>query len=303
MNVGETDLNGPPRAQPLVNFRRLSAYLSLTKPRVTLMVVLTTLAGYYLALQDAFHWLPMFHTLFGTFLIAGGTAGANQVMEARADGLMRRTRMRPIPAGVLDTASSRAFSLGMCGIGALYLGVLVNPLTALLGIGTSALYLLVYTPLKTRTALCTAIGAIPGAIPPLMGWAAVRNEIDLQALSLFAILFLWQFPHFLSIAWIYREDYQRGGFRMLPIYDRQGRVTGRYIAVFALLLFGFSQIPSLLELTGGLYSAAALLLGLPLLWYSFRAAGARTVASARGLMRASVIYLPLLMLMMSVDKL
>ncbi|MEE8586952.1 MAG: heme o synthase [Acidobacteriota bacterium] len=282
---------------------RISAYFALTKPRVTVMVLLTTRAGFYLASPQGLDLLLLFHTLLGTALLAGGTAGLNQILECEADSRMHRTRNRPLPSKRLEASAALGFTAALVVSGALYLGLTVNPLTALLGVLTSILYLFVYTPLKTRTPLCTAVGAIPGAIPPLMGWTAVSNGIDGQAATLFLILFFWQFPHFYAISWMYRDDYRRGGFRMLPAADPQGRRTGRHILVHSLLLLGISSVPFLLGSSGWIYLSGALLLGLIMLWYGARTARSCTTRSASRVMRASVIYLPLLLILLAVDKL
>lgn len=281
---------------------RLAAYLALTKPRVTLMVLLTALAGFYLACLHSVDLLLALHTLLGTGLIAGGTAGLNQILESDADARMRRTRSRPIPSQRLEPASALGFAVALTIGGALYLALAVNPLTALLGVLTSILYLFVYTPLKTRTPVCTAIGAIPGAIPPLMGWTAVRNEIDLQAAALFLILFFWQFPHFYAISWVYREDYQRGGFRMLAAIDPEGRRTGRHILAHSLLLLGISGLPFLVGMVGWAYLAGASLLGLMMLIFALGTRRICTTRSAQSVMRASLIYLPLLLILLTADK-
>ena len=287
-----------------VSAERISAFFALTKPRVTVMVLLTTLAGFYLASpHQGLDLLLLFHTLLGTALVAGGTAGLNQILECEADARMQRTRNRPLPSKRLEPSAALGFTAALVLSGALYLGLTVNPLTALLGVLTSILYLFVYTPLKTRTPVCTAVGAIPGAIPPLMGWTAVSNGLDGQAAALFLILFLWQFPHFYAISWMYREDYQRGGFRMLPAIDPQGSRTGRHILIHSLLLLGISSVPFFLGLSGWVYLFGALLLGLTMLWYGGRTARSCTTRSASRVMRASVVYLPLLLILLAVDKL
>ncbi len=304
MTSGQARAAIGPRAG-LSEVLRDSAYLALTKPRVTLMVLVTTLAGFYLGWRptQVFDWVLLFHALAGTALIAGGTAGLNQVLEADADARMRRTRNRPLPAGRLSNESALRFTLLLMVAGALYLGILVNPLTAMLGLVTSASYLMLYTPLKRVSPMCTAIGAFPGAIPPLMGWTALRNEIDFQALAMFAVLFFWQFPHFYAIAWVYREDYERGGFRMLPIVDPQGHRTARRMLGYSLVLAAVSVLPFLLGLCGPFYLAAAAVLGLMMLRSALQAYRLRTTIAASGVMRASIIYLPLLLAAMAFDKL
>ena len=197
----------------------LRNYFELTKPRVTLLVVFTSGVGFYLASNDIDGWLWM-HTSFATALLGGGTAVLNQFLERKPDGLMYRTRTRPLPSGRLTSCQAMVFGSALTLIGALYLGIFTNSLALLLGCATSGLYLFVYTPLKTKTSLCTAIGAIPGAFPPLIGWAAAKGTLDLNAILLFSILFAWQFPHFLAISWLYRDDYRRGGFAMVSLLDK-----------------------------------------------------------------------------------
>ncbi len=286
-----------------ISAERISAYIALTKPRVTFMVLLTTLTGFYLASPLSVDMLLLLHTLLGTALIAAGTAGLNQILESEADARMHRTRNRPLPSKKLEPSAALGFTSALVVSGALYLGLAVNPLTALLGVLTSILYLFVYTPLKTRTPVCTAIGAIPGAIPPLMGWTAVSNGLDWPAGALFLILVFWQFPHFYAISWMYRDDYRRGGFRMLSALDPRGRRTGRHILAHSLLLLGISSAPFFLGLSGWVYLSGASLLGIVMLRYAARAARSCTKLSASRVMRASVIYLPLLLILLVADKL
>ena len=278
------------------------ALLELTKPRVSGLVVLTTAAGFYLASWNTFNWMLLAFALVGTAGVAGGTAVLNQAMERDLDGKMHRTAGRPLPAQRLDTRSALIFGLLLLASGSLFLATFVNPLTALLGCGTAGMYLLVYTPLKTRTSLCTTVGAIPGAMPPVMGWTAARGDLDLNAGLLFAILFLWQYPHFLSIAWVYREDYARGGFKMLPLLDWEGRRTSFRVVLFLILLLFFSLLPFFTQLTGGLYLIGALVLGLGFLWSGILLAQSRGRQAAKRVLRASVIYLPLLLVLMVFDK-
>lgn len=266
------------------------------------MVVLTAAAGFYLASAGELKWGLLLHTLVGTALVAGGTAVLNQYMEREADGRMRRTVRRPLPSGRIGPRVALVFGMVLVGGGTLYLWALTNLLTAFLGWLTSAVYLLVYTPLKTRTSLCTAIGALPGAMPTLMGWAAVRGTIDPPGLLLFFILFLWQFPHFLAISWLYREDYRSGGFLMLPVLDPDGGKTGRRILWFSLGLLPCSLLPSLMGLTGTVYLLGAAGLGLWFLVVAHKTAVRPSAASAGHLLRTSVIYLPLLLVLMVLDK-
>ncbi|MFQ5739423.1 MAG: heme o synthase [Acidobacteriota bacterium] len=280
----------------------LHAYFELTKPRVSTLVLLTTAAGFYLASPPPLNWFLLLETLMGTALVAGGTAVLNQFMERENDGRMRRTSGRPLPSGRLEPRNAMVFGLVLIAGGVTFLGLAVNLLTALLGSLTALVYLLVYTPLKTRTTLCTTAGAFPGAMPPLMGWAGARGELDLQALLLFGILFLWQFPHFLAISWIYREDYQRGGFKMLPVVDQDGRKTGSRVVASTLILLILSVVASLAGLFGWIYLVGALLMGAMFLWSGIRLAVSRTRSRASRLLRASVLYLSALLILMMLDK-
>lgn len=309
----KAQLNSGGLARPLVGRSQLgqlpverapsSTYIELTKPRVTLMVVLTTAAGFYLAGSGRFDPALFLWTLIGTALLAGGASALNQYLERTADGRMRRTARRPIPSGRLSARSALNFGLLLIVAGTLLLAVAANGLTAFLGWLTAVVYLLLYTPLKTRTTLCTLVGAFPGAVPPLMGWAAVRGELDLTAWILFGIVFAWQFPHFLAIAWVYKEDYERGGFRMLPLVDPEGRRTATQIVLFTGLLLAISVLPPLVGLTGWLYLPGALAAGGYFLAAGLRLAGAPSRDAARGLLHASVIYLPIVLGLMVFDKL
>ena len=278
------------------------ALLELTKPRVSGLVVLTTAAGFYLASLNDFNWMLLSLALVGTASVASGTAVLNQVMERDLDGKMRRTAGRPLPARRLDARSALLFGLLLLVFGSLVLATSVNVLTALLGCLTAGMYLLVYTPLKTRTSFCTTVGAIPGAMPPVMGWTAARGELDLNAGLLFAILFLWQYPHFLSIAWVYREDYARGGFKMLPLLDWEGRRTAVRVVLFLILLLFSSVLPFFVQLAGALYLIGALVLGVGFLWSGIMLAQSRARVAAKRVLRASVVYLPLLLVLMVCDK-
>lgn len=289
-------------SRPLLDFSWVQSYFELTKPRVSSLVVMTTAAGFYLASPGRLNWLLFFHTLFGTSLLAGGTAVLNQFLERDSDALMRRTSRRPLPAKKLEPLNAMMFGLVLVAAGGVYLGFLANPLTAFLGCLTTAIYLLAYTPLKTRTAFCTTVGAFPGAIPPLMGWAAASGGLNLNAWILFGILFLWQFPHFLSIAWIYRDDYERGGYKMLPLFDKEGKRTGFRVVAFTAALTLVSVAPFFTDLAGAIYLFVATGLGLGFLWAGLVLARNRSRISAKLLLRVSVIYLPLLLVVMIADK-
>jgi protoheme IX farnesyltransferase len=284
--------------------QKLAAYLELTKPRITLLIVLTSAAGFSLgARHQSLNYLMLGHALIGIALLSSGIATINQFMERRLDALMRRTVARPLPSGKLSPVRACVFGASLTAAAEIYLALLVNPLTALLGLTVVAGYLFLYTPLKTRTTLSTAIGAFPGAMPPLMGWTAATGELSTGAMVLFAIVFLWQFPHFLAIAWMYREDYGRAGIMMLPVVEPEGRSTGWQIIIFTVLLVPVSLLPTLLGISGWIYFYGALALGLLFLYSSVVAARARSNHRARQLLLASVIYLPLLFALMVLDQL
>ncbi len=281
---------------------KLADYWTLTKPEVNSLVVASTLAGFYLGWRGAMNYWLMFHTLAGTLLVASGTATLNQWMEREQDAHMRRTANRPLPAGRLSSAEALWFGIFLSVGGGLYLGLGVNALASALALLTLASYLLFYTPLKRKTPYCTLVGAFPGAMPPLIGWAAARGNLSLEAWVLYAILFFWQFPHFLSIAWMYREDYARAGLLMLPQNDPQGRRAAQQILVTSLVLLPISLLPTLLGQMGWVYFLGALPLGLALLYYGVLTAKIRSNVLARRLLLASVFYLPLIFGLMIVDK-
>jgi protoheme IX farnesyltransferase len=290
------------RAADLTSFEKPWAYVVLTKPDVTFLVVITTVAGFYLGARGPLDWPLLMHTLFGTMLIAGGTAALNQYIERDMDAVMRRTAGRPLPSGVLQPGEVLAFGLGTVVAGAAWLAVAVNLLASLVALATTILYLGVYTPLKTRTPLATAVGAFPGALPPLIGWAAAHGSLSLGGWILFAILFFWQFPHFLAIAWIYREDYARAGIQMLPVADRSGDSTFRQIVSMSAVLVPVSLLPSAAGLAGIRYFFSALVLGMMLLQVSFWANRARSNVRAKWLMHATIIHIPVLLGLMILDK-
>jgi protoheme IX farnesyltransferase len=298
----ETSVAPESQVEPLSVRERLLAYLELTKPRITFLIVLTAAAGFCLGARAPFDYLNLTHAMIGIALLSSGIAALNQYMERDLDALMRRTATRPLPSGKLSPLEAFIFGLGVTIIAELYLGVLVNPLTALLGLTVIVGYLLCYTPLKTRTTLSTVVGAFPGAVPPLIGWAAARGEMGLEAWVLFGILFLWQFPHFLAIAWMYREDYARAGIMMLPVVEPEGRITGQQIILYTAILLPVSLLPTLLGTSGGVYFFGALILGSGFLYSSIRAALSKSRQQARRLLLASVIYLPLLFVLMVLNR-
>lgn len=276
--------------------KRLGDFFELTKPRITCYILMSTAIGFLCGvhLNPAWRWIQLVQALLGTALIASGTATLNQWYEHEFDALMQRTRRRPIPSGRVTAAAALAFGicLSIAGFVELWLGV--NLLTALLGLFTLASYLFVYTPLKRVSPISTTIGAIPGAMPPLIGYAAACGHLNFEAGALYAILFLWQFPHFYAIAWMYREDYARAGIRMLPVVEPNMDSTARRILWFSLALVPISLAPKFMAMAGDVYLIGASALGALVLWAGYRAASGRTLASARQVLLASVVYLPLL---------
>ena len=277
---------------------RVADLMELTKPRITFLVLVTTGVGFYMGSREGMNFLLLFHAILGTALVASGASALNQYFERHLDARMVRTRNRPLPDGRLQTNEALAFSVVISVAGVAYLLYFVNAITAVLGVATLAGYILVYTPLKTRTALCTLIGAFPGAAPPVMGWTAARGEIDAVALSLFAILFLWQMPHFFAIAWIFTEDYTRAGFSM----HVSGEGTGRQIIFFCSILIPISILPTVFGLTGMTYLIGAIVMGFIYLGYGFAVALFRSNTHAHRLLRVSVLYLPALLVLMMLDK-
>jgi protoheme IX farnesyltransferase len=280
---------------------RVKDYVELTKPRITWLILMSTAIGFYFGHQGDWHFWPMLHVLIGTGLIASGTATLNQWYEREADKKMRRTQGRPIPSGRIEPARAFWFGLALEVVGTLELWWGVNALTSLLGVATILLYLCAYTPLKQKTWWSTTVGAIPGAMPPLIGYAAAANRLTADAWVLYAILFLWQFPHFYAIAWMYREDYSRAGIQMLPVVEPDGTSTSRQILIYAALLIPISLLPSWLGMAGSLYFVGALAMGLMFLYSGIRVAVDRTKVRARRVLLASVIYLPVLYGLMVLD--
>ena len=278
-------------------------YFALTKPRVTWLILLSTAIGYYLgAMRVGWNVWTLLHCIVGTWLLASGTAALNQWYEHEADGKMHRTRDRPIPSGRLSARNAFLFGLALVVAGSVELWIGANRLTSLLGLFTVASYLLVYTPLKQITPHSTTLGAIPGAIPPLIGYAAAANLLNLEAWLLFAILFLWQFPHFYAIAWMYREDYERAGIRMLPVVEPDGESTARRIFWTSLVLVPLTLMPSLFGLTGPLYLVGAQIAGFGFAWFCCRVLEDRSKQRARNVLLASVIYLPILYVFLVADR-
>ncbi|MSO20525.1 MAG: protoheme IX farnesyltransferase [Acidobacteria bacterium] len=280
----------------------MADFAELTKPSVTGLILFSTVIGFYLASSGSLDFALLFHTLLGTGLVAGGTAALNQYWERDTDALMYRTRNRPLPAGRMQAWKALAFGAGLALAGTIYLIWFVNGLSSLLAAATLISYLFLYTPLKTRTPHSTLVGSFPGAIPPLIGWAAVAGELPLAAWVLYAILFLWQFPHFLAIAWLYQEDYARASIVMLPVAEPDGKSTGRQIILCTLALLPVSLVPTWLGVTGNIYLVGTLLAGFGYLYYGLLAARRKTKPDARRLLLASVIYLPIIYALMLIDK-
>ncbi|MBI3127987.1 MAG: protoheme IX farnesyltransferase [Candidatus Tectomicrobia bacterium] len=281
--------------------RRLTDYLSLTKPRLVPMVLMATAAGYYLASRGGLGFQALIHTLVGTALSTGGTLALNQAAEEDLDARMARTRTRPLPGGRLMQADALVFGGALVVGGLFYLSFLVNPLTGLLTGMAGASYLLLYTPLKRVTSLNSVVGALPGALPPVIGWAAAAGELSLGAFVLFAILFIWQIPHALAIGMLYREEFLEAGVRLLPVEEPDGRSTGRQAVSYCLALLPTAMMPSLIGLAGTVYFFVALILGLVYLAFAVLMARERTTASARRLFGVSLVYLPLVLLVMALD--
>ena len=279
---------------------RLADYIELTKPRIATMVLVTVAVGYTLGCEGNWQLEALLPTLLGVAVVAAGSSALNQYLEQLSDATMRRTADRPLPSGRLSSAEVLVFGL-LCGAaGTLWLAVTVNGLTAALTLGTLLMYVVLYTPLKRHTSLCTAVGAVPGALPPVLGWAAARATLDAGAFALFAILFLWQFPHFLAIAWLYRDQYEAAGLKMLP-RKRTAGVIGLMAMTYATALIPVSLLPRSAALAGDLYAAVAVILGLVYLAGAVRFAKRGTRASARALLFVSLVYLPGLLIVMMFD--
>ena len=280
----------------------MNDYIQLTKPRITWLILMSTGVGFYFGAGSGWSWLVLLHTIIGTGLIASGTAALNQWWEREADARMARTKKRPLPGHRISPVKALWFAIALSVAGFVELWFGANVLTAVLGAFTLATYLFVYTPLKQRTPHSTTVGAIPGAMPPVIGYAAANGALTIEAWTLFAILFLWQFPHFYSIAWMYRDDYSRAGIKMLPVVDETGERTARQILIYALVLLPVSLAPTFLHMSGMLYLAGAALLSLMYLYYGFRITSDRTRGAARQVLLASIAYLPLLYGLMILDR-
>ena len=281
----------------------ISLVLDLIKARLTLLVLFTTFAGFYAGSVGPISFSLLFHTIFGTFLVAAGAAALNQLLERDYDAQMPRTANRPLPAGKLDSDTALLIGTISSVVGLVQLALGVNLLTSCLGAVTLLTYLFVYTPLKRVTVLNTAIGAIPGALPPLMGWTAARGVVSIEGWALFAILFFWQLPHFLAIAWMYRDQYERAGFVMLPVVDQTGERTGRQALCHTFGLLPVSLSPFLFGMAGIVYLAGALSLGIIFIYFAWQFSRTLNTERARQLFLMSIIYLPLILGLLAADKL
>lgn len=281
---------------------RLADFLQLTKPRLNLLVVFTTAGGYWLGLAGHVDLGLLAHAVMGTALVAGGSAVFNQLYERDVDALMTRTRTRPLPDGRITPPQAFWFGLVLCAAGLAQLAFGANPLAALVAFATLVTYVILYTPLKRRTSFSTVVGAIPGALPPVIGWAAATNTLSREAWLLFAIVFLWQMPHFLALGWMYRDEYRRAGFPILPVSEPDGRSTARQTMAYAAALLPVSLTPAMTGLAGGVYFVVALVLSLGFLWLAFTFARRLTRAAARDLFLGSLLYLPLIWIVMMATR-
>jgi len=305
MNTSGTTISATRTAYAVPAPSRLRDFYELTKPRMNFLVVVTTMVGCYMAsAAGLMKWVLLFNTLLGTALTAASSAVLNQFVERGYDALMHRTQSRPIPAGRLSLLESMLFGSILGIVGLLYLAIFVNLLTAFLGAVTLITYIFLYTPMKRTSSLCTIIGAIPGAIPPVMGFTAFQNALSPEALAIFGILFLWQMPHFLAIAILYKDDYARGGFKMLPVIDDDSlSLTHRQIVIYSTALLPMTMLPAALHMAGTAYFMASVLLGFGFLAFAISLATTNARSDARRLFFASIIYLPLLLAALMIDKL
>jgi heme o synthase len=281
---------------------RTADFVELTKPRITVLVLVTTMVGFYFGAPGPISLLLVMHTLLGTGLVAAGASALNMYLERNLDAMMLRTGDRPLPSGRIQSGEALVFAVLISSAGMVYLFTLVNPLTSLLSAITFISYLFLYTPLKKRTWLCTLIGAVPGALPASMGWSAATGGVSMGAWILFAIVFFWQIPHFYAIGWMYREDYAKAGFPMLPVLDATGSRTSRQASIYILALLAVSVLPYVIHLSGRVYLSGAVLLGIYFFVYGLLFARTRDRKSARSLFFASIVYLPAVLILLLVDK-
>jgi protoheme IX farnesyltransferase len=292
-----TDARDRAKATP----SRAADFVTLTKPRLNFLVLLTTAAAYSLGAGPGSTLVAFAHTLLGTFLVAGGASALNQVWERETDKLMRRTRMRPMADMRLQPATATAFGLLLTVIGAAELAYFLNPLSAIVALFTAVSYVLLYTPLKTRTSLSTIVGALPGALPAVIGWAAATNTLSIEGWVLFGIVFMWQMPHFLAIAWMYRDEYARAGMPLLPVIEPDGRSTGRQAVIYTAALIPLSMLPTGVGLASPWYMVGALTLGAILMVMSLEFSAKRNIDTARRLFFGSILYLPILWALLVFD--
>ena len=296
-----TETESPP-SKDSAFARRAADYVELVKPRLVVMILITTAAGFYLGAQQAVDWMLCLHTVFGAGLTAAGVLGLNQYIERDVDAQMKRTQERPLPGGRMRPLEALVVGAALTGSGMLYLTFIVNMLSGFIISLIVVSYLFLYTPLKRKTSLCTLIGAVPGALPPVVGWVAARGALTGEAWVLFAILFLWQLPHSLAIAYIYREDYAKAGFRLLPVIHPDGASTCRQIVVNCVALFGIGLLPTWYNIAGSVYFFTALLAGGAFLAIGIYLARTRSMKAARYLLYASLLYLPVVFITMALDK-
>ena len=296
-----TDTANLPAKQSVFT-RRAADYIQLIKPRLVVMILITTAAGFYLGAQQTIEWIRCLHTLIGAGLAAAGVLGLNQYLERDVDAQMKRTQDRPLPDGRMNPLEALIVSAALTGSGMLYLTFIVNTLSGFVLSLIVVSYLFLYTPLKRKTSLCTLVGAVPGALPPVVGWVAARGSLTGEAWVLFTILFLWQIPHSLAIAYIYREDYAKAGFRLLPVIHPDGASTCRQIVINCVALLGIGLLPALYNIAGSIYFFTALLAGIAFLAFGIYLARAHSVKAARYVLYASLLYLPVVFITMALDK-
>ena len=296
-----TDTANLPAKQSVFT-RRAADYIQLIKPRLVVMILITTAAGFYLGAQQTIEWIRCLHTLIGAGLAAAGVLGLNQYLERDVDARMKRTQDRPLPDGRMNPLEALIVSAALTGSGMLYLTFIVNTLSGFVLSLIVVSYLFLYTPLKRKTSLCTLVGAVPGALPPVVGWVAARGSLTGEAWVLFTILFLWQIPHSLAIAYIYREDYAKAGFRLLPVIHPDGASTCRQIVINCVALLGIGLLPALYNIAGSIYFFTALLAGIAFLAFGIYLARAHSVKAARYVLYASLLYLPVVFITMALDK-
>lgn len=282
--------------------QRTMDYLELAKARLVVMILVVTVVGFYMGTTGVPDWWRLMHLLVGVALAAGGSLALNEYVERDVDALMQRTQSRPLPEGRIQPLAALRFGLVTTLSGLVYLALVVHPLSALVTLAIAVSYLFAYTPLKLKTSLCSLVGAIPGALPPVAGWVAARESFGGEAWVLFAIMFLWQIPHSLAIAWLYRDDYARAGLRLLPVVEPDGYSTGRQVVANCLALLAVGLLPTLIGMTGPLYFIVALVLGVGFLGFGIDLARSYTTAAARRLLLASLVYLPLTFVLMAMDK-